>query len=298
MRPSLTWAVPTVSKSQTTAAPFMSASTVKTTIRKSIGENWPSSPCIFLRLSDEQRVISSMIDWLTQDAFEQHTPRLQASEIQQIVFDLDCAEVSNRIREPSCSESDIGCVVQRWFGKFFDVYFVFEIYDSSEQLGGEIAGLVHTPFADSHPGRYDWQIIREFEELLTCIGAKTIRWVDSKNRSPECMVSRDDSRGFESPVYDASSEHDAAELVSYLSDTRPDDRYVIVPPETQCDWLVYRLSRSGTKVQAAKYPQRLMALQYALAKSLEEENLFLVQSQQRDVDQRNYEVKNGLAKLL
>ena len=143
-----------------------------------------------------------------------------------------------------------------------------------------------TPFCG-----YPWQTLLAIAPLPSSIDLHDVWHIETPHDSPFThVVIRDDPRGFDSPIYRASSLLDAKTLLDYLR-RNSQVNFAIQEPDPEGNWQVWEY-HDDDRLCVGNYPFRSSTVAYAC--SLTDDGTKTIRvSSANSSDDREYLVQNG-----
>jgi len=176
--------------------------------------------------------------------------------------------------------------VRRWYGQIDDRQFVIDVYyDAFPNLC-----QVRIPYSDVC--EYAWQTLLDLQLLPCSIQASQSVGISNDSGLRIRTVFRRDDRGFDSPIYNGTSETDAQTLIRFLRSQNSAIGYSLGEPEPDVNWVVIEFV-GHSRIHRARYHCRTSALGVGCEMSRGSENEFVVHSESPDRDPRRFWIRNG-----
>ena len=233
-----------------------------------------------------------MLHWIHRNQFLEEVSNLGGlpGQPQLIVLRIDTTQFRRDVpTEGSDSELDESMAgpAIRWYGKFNSHLFTFDVPISAPYLD---RCMLTTPFPNDDD--YDWSTLVSLGALIEFCDVHHVAFIESRAVSPTHSVYYFDDRGFDVPVYDASSIEESESLVAWMESFRIDGHYYSGIVEAEADWRIVECNPHSTAV-LGRYSSRSASIDVACRMSMNSQHVLFVVNESPEGDLRPVEVANG-----
>ncbi len=155
------------------------------------------------------------------------------------------------IPSPSC----------QWYALIGDRFLILECEEEpSVSLGKRV--FIHTSYLEYQEKSGDWTVLLDLSGLPSSIHVTRPNFIMSRVVKPQYVVFRPDPAGWNAAVYNATSHHEAEELMKFLNQDKANDSCFIGPPEPEGCWSAIQKD-NGQEHVLCTYPTRSTAISVA-----------------------------------
>jgi len=230
--------------------------------------------------------------WLTFDNLTVHKFQIRGSPPQYLEFPAELHHLAAQIPTPPHFEESglIPGPSYQWYGRTNDRPLIVErekeIDDNNQRV------FVHTSYLSRQDQLGDWSVLGELSDLPASILVTRPRFILSRTTTPKWVVFRPDPAGWNSVIYNASSEGEAQDLLDFLNRDESNSGCFIGPPEPEGLWSAIRTAKGRDEVLCT-YPTRSAALSVACVISSQSPSEILLVKDRSNANPNLYLVSGG-----
>lgn len=232
------------------------------------------------------------MEWFTLNEVIAQKFQVRGSPPQYLEFSANLRHLMEQIPNPPNFEESgfISGPSYQWYGRMNDRPLIVECEKDIEDNNQSV--FIHTSYLPRQDQLGDWSVLGELSDLPSSICITRPKFILSRSTTPKWVVFRPDPAGWNAVIYNASSRHEAQNLLDFLNKDAFNSCCFIGPPEPEGLWSAIRTVKGREEVLCT-YPTRSGALSVACRLSSRMPSEFLVVKDRSNASTTQYLVSGG-----